>query len=284
MKAPPEPSDRGNQRRSYRQSIELPIAVAVRGLAAVVYGTLIDISESGCRLRSLILLDRHRIVEFTLNRPGSPPLELQGRIATRITPSSEAGYEYGVMFEGLTTATQAALAAEIAELQRRAAAARAEAARREAEPPPAEGQRRRDLRTTAKFPVKYRPTNRAAKLGEATDVSPGGLRLSCDDSLPIGSDLELRFTLPNDVLSVYPPSNERIEISPFGHRRVRMPDNRRPFEEMIVHGRILTRFDPDRGRECYGVGFTDIDGYQREEIARFAHAAQLVRLRNKARR
>jgi c-di-GMP-binding flagellar brake protein YcgR len=81
------------------------------------------------------------------------------------------------------------------------------------------------------------------------------------------------------VLNVYPAPESRIEITPFGQRRVHVPDNRRPFEEMAIRGRILSRYEAEQGREQYGVAFTDIDGYQREEIARFTHAVQLARIR-----
>jgi c-di-GMP-binding flagellar brake protein YcgR len=56
---------------------------------------------------------------------------------------------------------------------------------------------------------------------------------------------------------------------------------RRPFEEMALRGRVVTRFQPAREREVYGVAFIEIDGYQREEIARFTHAMQLSKLRNR---
>ena len=273
-------SDRANQRRAYRQSIELPLAVSVRGLPAPVYGTLINISETGCRLRSLILVDKGRIVEFELSRPGSPSLKLRGRVLSRATPQSDAGYEYGVAFEDMAAEKRDLLAREIAEMQRRAASARVAA--RDTAKYVAEGgkQRRTSVRTNFSVPIRYRPVNRPAAVGEATDISAGGLRLLCGDSLAIGSDLEMRFTLPTNVLSVYPAPEGRVEITPFGQRRVHVPDNRRPFEEMAIRGRILARYEAQEGRELYGVAFTDIDGYQREEIARFTHAVQLQRLRN----
>ncbi|HVA32663.1 MAG TPA: PilZ domain-containing protein [Candidatus Baltobacteraceae bacterium] len=276
----PAPSERSNQRQSYRQSVELSIAVNVRGLPAPVYGTLINISETGCRLRSLILLDRNRIVEFELKPPGTAPLNLRGRILSRSTPSSEAGFEYGIAFEESLPKQRDALGRTIAEMQRRAAASRVAA--REAEKIAAEGgsQRRSSLRTVITVPVRYRPANKPANVGEATDISAGGLRLLCPDTMPIGSEIELRFTLPSSVLKVYPAPGDRIEITPFGQRRVRVPDNRRPFEESTLHGQVLSRYEGRNGNELYGVGFTDIDGYQREEIARFIHAVQLSRLRN----
>ncbi len=272
--------ERSNQRRSYRQSIELPIAVSVRGLPAPVYGTLINISETGCRLRSLILLDRNRIIEFELSRPGANGLKLRGRVLSRATPQSDAGYEYGVAFEEIAAGQRDVLGREIAEMQRSAASARVAA--RESAKYVAEGgkQRRTSVRTVFSVSVRYRPVNRSAAVGEAGDISAGGLRLMCSDSLAIGSDLEIRFTLPSNVLNVYPAPESRIEITPFGQRRIHVPDNRRPFEELATRGRILSHYEPYQGREVYGVAFTDIDGYQREEIARFTHAVQLARIRS----
>ncbi len=278
---PVQSIERDNQRRSYRQSIELPIAVEVAGLPAPVYGTLINISETGCRIRSLILIDRDRDVSFELKRPGHPAMHLRGKVVSRATPPYGGGYEYGITFK-LTNTEKGALNKEIQEMQRREAAARAD--RRPTTvgttAPSAAKQRRGSVRTLVGFPVRYRIPGRPAITAEANDVSTGGLRLITVDKLENGTMVDLRFTLPESVLWVYPAAEERTEITPFGPRRIRIPDNRRPFEEMIVHGRIVSRFAPSRDREVYGVQFTDIDGYQREEIARFTHAVQLARLRS----
>ncbi|HTX56305.1 MAG TPA: PilZ domain-containing protein [Candidatus Acidoferrales bacterium] len=272
--------ERNNQRRTYRQSIELPIAVEVDGLPAPVYGTLINISETGCRLRSLILIDRGRDVRFELRRPQHPAIPLRGRIVSRSTPPSGGGYEYGVTFV-LTNSEREALNREIQEMQRREAAARAEArVHAGVTSAPTAKQRRGSVRTLVGFPVRYRLPGRPALTAEANDVSTGGLRLITAEKIDLGTQVELRFTLPNSVLWVYPAAGERTEITPFGPRRIRIPDNRRAFEEMVVHGRTVTRFAPTRDREVYGVQFTDIDGYQREEIARFTHAVQLAKLRS----
>jgi hypothetical protein len=275
--------ERGNQRGTYRQSIELPIAVEVDGLPAPVYGTLINISETGCRFRSLILIDRDRDVNFELKRPGHTAIHLRGNVVSRSTPPTGGGYEYGITFKQ-NAGARAALGKEIHELQRREAAARADArpATVGTTPAPARSakQRRESVRTLVGFSVRYRIPGRAGVTAEANDVSTGGLRLITSDKLTNGTLVEMRFTLPNSVLWVYPAAEDRTEITPFGPRRIRIPDNRRPFEEMIVHGRIVSRFAPSRDREVYGVAFTDIDGYQREEIARFTHAVQLARLRS----
>ncbi len=265
-------------RRSYRQSIELPIAIEVSGLPAPVYGTMVNISESGCRLRSLILIDRDRDVRFELRRPSHQAMELRGRIITRTAPASGGGYEYGVTFGRIGIAERLHLAREIHEMQRRDAMARANSRQPSVKAPPGK-QRRGSVRALVGFPVRYRIGNRASTDAEANELSTGGLRLLCGEKLAIGTIVELRFTLPGTALWVYPPSHERTEITPFGPRQTRIPDNRRAFEEMTVHGRIVSRFAPAHGRDIYGLQFTDIDGYQREEIARFTHAVQLARLR-----
>jgi c-di-GMP-binding flagellar brake protein YcgR len=269
---------RSNQRRTYRQSVELPVAIDVAGLPAQVYGTLIDISESGCRIRSLILIDRQRDVVFDLRYRGRCSISLRGRIVARSAPASGGGYEYGATFD-LTGPARLALSNEIREMQRREALSRA-AVRAPLKPLPSSAkQRRSSVRTFAGFAVRYRIANKPAVVAEATDISAGGLRLICGQEFVQGCAIELRFTLPNDALWAFPAADDRFEITPFGQRRVRIPDNRRPFEEMLIHGRIVSRLAPARGRELYGVQFTDIDGYQREEIARFTHAVALAKLR-----
>jgi len=255
--------------------------MSVDGLPAPVYATLVNISETGCRVRSLILIDRHRAVEFQLRRQASAPLPLRGTVMSRATPSGGGGgYEYGISFNGTPQSERDALAHEILELQRREAASRAQLRHAEVKPviePSA--QRRRSVRTLFSFPVRYR-FGKTSSPAEANDISAGGLRLICREDVPLGTEVEIRFTLPNAVLGIFPPSEERTEITPFGPRKIRLPDNRRPFAEMLLRGRVVSRFAPLRGREVYGVQFIDIDGYHREEIARFTHAVQLQKLRN----
>lgn len=279
-------SQKREQRRFFRQSIELPVAVSVGKLPAPVYATLMNISETGCRFRSLILIERDKSVDFELQRPGRSPLHLSGSILQRTNPEIGGGYEYGVEFRHTNANERDALAREVLDIQRREAKARSEAREQVAQPAGdrygSSMQRRSSVRTNASFPIRYRVGDRIFVVAEANDVSTGGLRLICGETLPTGSELELEFTLPSNVLDVYPKAAERTEISPFGPRRVRLPDNRRPFEEMALRGRVVARFEPINGREIYGLQFIDIDGYQREEIARFTHAAQLLKLRTTA--
>ena len=47
-----------NSRESYRQTVDLPVQGDVRGIRLPINATIVDISVSGCRLRSWIALDR----------------------------------------------------------------------------------------------------------------------------------------------------------------------------------------------------------------------------------
>src|SRR5215469_12661310 len=94
------------------------------------------------------------------------------------------------------------------------------------------------------------------------------------EKLAIGTPVDVRFTLPSSVLEVYPEETVAIDLSGAMPKRAGRPDLRRPFEEMALKARVVTRFAPVRDHEVYGVAFLEIDGYQREEIARFTHAIQ----------
>ncbi len=265
------------KRATFRQSLEIPISFEAGGKAAQVYGTLIDISETGCRLRSLILLDRDCVVRFELRRSGGASLRLRGHVAGRRAPSDGAGYEYGITFDGLSAAERKQLIAEIMEMQRREAAARAHV--RDEKPPQQNDQRRKDLRQSVSFPISFRRPGSVWLSGFCADVSAGGIRLVCGDAIEDGSEIELRFTLPNEVLDVFPKGGERTEITPFGPRRVRVPDNRRPFDQIFARAQVVAKLAPVEGRNSFGVEFVNLDGYSREEIVRFNHALQLRRLR-----
>ncbi|MEO6913325.1 MAG: PilZ domain-containing protein, partial [Candidatus Baltobacteraceae bacterium] len=70
-----------------------------------------------------------------------------------------------------------------------------------------------------------------------------------------------------------------IDISPFGPRIVKKPHPGRPFEEIQVHAKVVRRFADSRGRVVVGIQFVHIDSFDREQIARYIHAAQIYKLR-----
>lgn len=83
LKPPATPEQRGNQRQSFRLGLETPIVLRLYGVQKSIHGLLVDISASGCRFRSLTLLERSQLISFSWKRSGRPALELRGKIISR---------------------------------------------------------------------------------------------------------------------------------------------------------------------------------------------------------
>ena len=243
-----------------------------------VNATLVNISLSGCRMRSWIMLQRGATVEFDWSSE-SLKQHLAGTIVSRSPSSSGAAFEYGISFTKLTASEADALAKEITKAQRREALARADQ--------PAQiainadrVNRRHAFRASTQFPVTlcFEQQNMSID-AQATDLSAGGLRIICDQPfLRAGDEFIVRFRLPDDVLRVFPKvESEKIRETPFGPRRA-TTGSRRKFEEMSIRSRVQRRLDDRLTRPTYGITFVEVDAYTREEIARFIHASQLEKL------
>ena len=254
----------------------------VSGMPVTVHGTLMDMSAEGCRVRSLISLEKNSGVRFDVRGSSGKKLELRGRIAVRKKVVGHAFYEYGIAFDKISTADSDALISLIMEFQRRAAADRVET-KETAVDNSKPGKQRGTYRAVVAFPIKYRREGRpGVTLAEANDLSAGGLRLITKEPMPGDSILILEFTLPQEVLSVY-PAKPAEDPSPFGDRGITRPkpkDPRRPFEPMTIRGKVAARLKDSAGRIVLGVQFLDADAYTREEIQRYIHAVQLFKLRS----
>lgn len=268
--------------KTYGHSLEMPVVMSVRRLPAPVYGTLMEITGTGALIRSLILMDRGTEIEFDLGIGNGAALTLCGRVQNRRNASTGARFEYQVTFD-LTAETQLdVLAKHVRELERRAAAARSMQIAIDALPT-TDQNRRSSFRAMIAFPVQFRTeSDQTFWDGRVADISGTGIRMSCNCTIPIGSMLELKLVLPSNVLDVYPEETAAYDLREPLPRRIGRPDMRRPFEEMRLRSRVVTRFAPARDREVYGVAFFEIDGFQREEIARFTHALQLSKIRGSA--
>lgn len=260
-------------------SLELPVVMSVRRLPAPVYGTLMEITAHGARLRSLVLMERGTDVEFDVNI-GSAALTILGRVEFRRNAMAGARFEYQLSFDAMPESQIDVLAKAVRELEVRAAASRS--IQRQIDVlPTTDNNRRTSYRALSAFPMAFRRDGgddwAEAKVG---DISATGIRMTCEELVAIGSMIEVKITLPSSVLDVYPEETATIDMSQGTPRRVGgRADMRRPFTEMTLRARVVTRFQPVRDREAYGVAFIEIDGYQREEIARFTHAVQLSKIR-----
>jgi len=266
---------------SHAHSLEMPVVMSVRRLPAPVYGTLMEITAHGAKIRSLVLMERGTEVEFDLGIGGGPPLAVNGRVDARRNAPSGARFEYHVVFDRMTEGQVDALARNVRELERRSAAARSIQKAIDSMPT-TDRERRGSYRALTAFPVHFRREGEQWGEGRVGDISSTGIRMNCAELIAIGTLLDMRITLPSAVLDVYPEETAVLDISqPNAPRRIGgRADMRRPFEELSLRGRVVTRFQPVRDREVYGVAFLEIDGYQREEIARFTHAVQLSKIRS----
>lgn len=260
-------------------SLEMPVVLNVRRLPSPVYGTLMDVNAHGARIRSLVLLEKGTEVEFDVNVGGYAAISVTGRVESRRNAATGARFEYQLSFRTMAEAQIEAVARAVRDIERRAAAART--IQRQIESlPTTDAERRGSYRALASIQTRFRPDGGNWCDGKIGDISATGVRMNCVEILHIGTTIEMRLTLPGDVLEVYPEETAAIDTTGNVPRRTSgRPDMRRPFEEMTLRGRVVTRFQPVREREVYGIAFTEIDGYQREEIARYTHAAQLAKMR-----
>lgn len=254
-------------RSSYRQSVDLPVQVDVRGIRLPINATIVDVSVTGCRIRSWIALERNANVSFDWPTQ-TLLLRLAGTVAQRRPSNEGEAFEYGVTFTGLLPAQSDLLAAEIIEAQRREAFNRAQRAAA-MEVKPSDLNRRAAYRANVEFPLQLTFAERpgAPLAVTASDISAGGLRVSCERELAVNDEIEVRFRLPGEVLRIFPAHVEELR------------KQRRPFEEMRIRSRVASRLGDPEGKPAYGIAFVEVDAYTREEIARFIHAVQLAELR-----
>ncbi len=265
--------------RSAVCSLEMPVVMSVRRLPAPVYGTLIDINAQSARVRSLVLMERGAEVEFDLALLGNEPITLNGRVDARRNANSGARFEYHLSFASMAEAQIDALVRMVRALEQRNAASRS-IQNSIAQLPTTDKAKRGSYRALSAFPAYFRREGDAWGEGKVGDISATGIRMSCAELVAIGTMLDMRITLPSSVLDVYPEETAVLDLTQNVPRRIGRADMRRKFEEMVLRGRVVTRFQPVRDREVYGVAFIEIDGYQREEIARFTHAVQLSKIRS----
>ena len=265
--------------RTQGKSLEMPVVISARRLPAPVYGTLMDVNAHGATVRSLVMLERGTDVEFDLSIGGHAAITVTGRVESRRNAAVGARFEHQISFATMNEAQIDSVARVVRDLELRAAAARS--MRHSIDSiPTTDRERRGSYRALSAFPARFRLEEEDWADGKVGDISATGIRLLCPQLLEIGSAIEMRITLPSVVLDVYPEETTALDVRNGTARRLSgRPDMRRPFEEMVLRGRVVTRFQPLRDHEVHGVAFIEIDGYQREEIARFTHAVQLGKIR-----
>ncbi|MHB8148009.1 MAG: PilZ domain-containing protein [Vulcanimicrobiaceae bacterium] len=243
----------------------------ITGVSAVVE----HITSSQCRLRTTALFVRNDIVEFEFGISGRPQARAIGRVISRVPVGRR--FSYIVMLDQMSAAQTDALARSISDVYRRYALSRS--LERHVANLPTTDRVRSDVRVVSQIPVQYRVEKGDLLPGKAGDISSGGLSLVCGSNLLEGMFVELRFTLPSDILKVFPEETLAFDPQKATAKGSGRADLRRPFELMVIRARVVSRTAVGSGVRSYGLAFYGIDGFMREEIARYVHAVQLGKRR-----
>lgn len=259
MSASPTPT---NRRSFYRQAMYLRIDVRVAGVRIPVPSTLVDISAGGCQIHARTMIKPHVAIEFDLPRVGLPPLRLSGKLRKVTYTASDRTFRYAIEFDSLGDVTRDDLARFIHEEQRRILSISRRGTDDERPKPSMRLQElRAHRRIEVNLPVTYTVGDTPGKYeGVAVDVSTGGVRLISDRVLRQEWDVNIRFTLPNDVLRVL-------------HSR---SGAQRPFSELRLVARPLPGVKQTRGRYMQSLVWVNPDPHITDEIRRFVEANTLA--------
>lgn len=257
-------------------AFDVPVKLALRGVAEPVQATLLHIALSGCRLRSWMTMERGTALAFDWILADGRTLRVAGTVAARYAPrNGGVGFEYAVALEPLAERDADALAREAAMLQRRSSSARSY------DTSLVDISQFTGYRVPGDFALKYRASadlRIGPKIAQACDVTGNGLRMRCAEPLREGQEVVLQLRLPDDVLRVHQGNDDDLVAGPMGYRRVPRKYLRRPFVELKLRARVVGAVKDGKRRDAYEMQFLDIDGLAREELARYIHASQLGRL------
>jgi len=143
---------------------------------------------------------------------------------------------------------------------------------------------RQTYRALVEFPVVYSVVGRnGSRAAVASDLSAGGLRLIGDEDFIEQTPIELRFTLPNELITSVHVEKEVPVTTSRGRttKKVMVPPE--PFGEMTVRAKVVIYyFNLRRRKFAHGVVFVDTPERTQEEIQRFIHIWQLRLIRERA--
>jgi hypothetical protein len=256
-------------------SLEFATTVSARGIAPA-NAVIERLTASECRFRTVVFFEHGEVIEVPFTTRQHVRVLARGTVVSRTQNGPR--FVYTLRLDRMSGGEVDELARTMAESYRRQALSRSheEAVRKL---PTTERLSRTSVRVVTEFPVVYRTPKEAYRDARAGDVSSGGMLLVCKEALVEGEPLELRFTLPSDALKALPEETAVID----GRRGTATPvrdDLRRPFEEMTVGARVVSHRPLGNHTFAYGLAFTCLDGFMREELARYTHAVGRARNRH----
>lgn len=256
-------------------SLEFPTTVSARGLAPA-QAIIEHLTVSEARLRSVLLFDHNSTIEFSFGLSGRPTVIARGRIVSRAQTGPR--FTYRVVLDRMSGSEADELARTVNEAHRRTAMSRS-MERQIKKLPTTEALTRRSVRVASEFEMQIRTAKESPKSARCADISAGGMMITCREVLVEGMAVEVRFTLPSDVLEVYPEETVALDLRKREVVRSTRSDLRRPFGEMVILARVATHRVLPGAEYGYGLAFHNLDGFTAEEIARYTHAVQLAKKR-----
>ncbi|HXF33858.1 MAG TPA: PilZ domain-containing protein [Candidatus Acidoferrales bacterium] len=242
-----------------------------------IAATLARISEEGAWVRAGLELQVATFMTLEWRGLAERALRLPGQVVGKKQEPDSIVCFYGVRFQNLANPDRDALVGKILEVDRRTKA-RPERESSIATKVAAQlNTKRAAFRANVSFDTLYSRAGQSTKrLGKASNLSTGGLKLETIEHFDDGSMLDFMLTLPGDVL-------KRAKLAPSGDKTIHGVSVR-PFEKMLIKGRIVKVFREDGNpRWSYGIAFVDQTQHMTDELRRFIHLSQLHELAERGR-
>lgn len=201
-------------------SLEFATTVSARGIAPAnaVVGHL---TASECRFRTVVFFDPGDAIEFTFGLRPEHQVRARGSIVSRTAVGPR--FIYKMRLDRMSANEIDELARTVAESHRKRASMRSYE------------------QTIRSLPTTERLTR--------SNVSSGGLLMTCGEALVEGEPVELRFTLPSEVLAVYPEETALLDLRKGTATPLR--SNQRRFEELVIGARVVTHRPLGNGSFSY---------------------------------
>jgi c-di-GMP-binding flagellar brake protein YcgR len=145
-------------------------------------------------------------------------------------------------------------------------------------------QQRRTYRAAIEFPIVYALEGRAGtRSALANDLSAGGMRLIGDEDFAEDALIDIRFTLPNDLIRGVHIEREIVQRTLRGpvKKKIMVPPD--PFAEISLRGKVVIALpNVRRHKFAHGIQFIEVEEKTQEELQRFVHVWQIRQLRERA--
>lgn len=272
-----------SDRKYFRLPLHYAVDIVVPSVAVPVPSTLADISEGGARIISRSMLMRGTEISFDLERAGKAALTLRGTVASVEYVQAQKEFQYGVQFRALRPADTDSIYQFIVEQQRRGLQAKEAQTQAHGQPPALRSASQRSAyRVERVFGVRFSVAGmRGIENATVLDTSIGGMRIAFSRALHLDREIELRFTLPADVLDVLTRREASRDQSIFGRTVAVKEVKARGFSELHVRAKVLPQAQEANGKFFYSVSFVRTSTFVSDELQRFVHAAQLTELAKK---